>query len=109
MQMTESEEQAKILLMRVKEESENAGLKLYIKTKIVASGPITSWQIEGGKAESVADFIFPGSKITADNDHSHEVKKTLAPWKKSCEKARQHISCKTNFFGTRSIRIRVCI
>ena len=63
MQMIESEEEVKILLMRVKEESEKAGLKLNTKkTKIVASGPITSWQIDGRKAEAVANFIFPGSK-----------------------------------------------
>ena len=67
--MTESEEELKSLLMRVKEESEKAGLKLNIqKTKIMASSPITSWQIEGGKVETVTDFIFLGSKITADGD-----------------------------------------
>ena len=65
--MAESEEELKSLLMKVKEESEKVGLKLNIqKTKIMASGPITSWQIDGGKAETVADFIFLGSKITAD-------------------------------------------
>ena len=69
--------------MKVKEESENAGLKLNIqKTKIMASGPITSWQIYGEKMETVRDFILLGSKITADGDCSHEIK-TLAPWKKS--------------------------
>ena len=67
--MTESEEELKSLLMRVKEESEKAGLKLNIqKTKLMASSPITSWQIEGGKVETVTDFIFLGSKITADGD-----------------------------------------
>ena len=67
--MTESEEELKSLLMRVKEESEKAGLKLNIqKTKIMASSPITSWQIEGGKVETVTDFIFLGSRITADGD-----------------------------------------
>ena len=67
--MAESEEELKSLLMRVKEESEKASLKLNIqKTKIVASSPITSWQIEGGKVETVTDFIFLGSKITADGD-----------------------------------------
>ena len=67
--MTESEEELKSLLMRVKEESEKASLKLNIqKTKIVASSPITSWQIEGGKVETVTAFIFLGSKITADGD-----------------------------------------
>ena len=69
----------------VKEESEKVGLKLnMIKTKIMASGAITSWQIEGEKVETVTDFIFLGSKITADNDCSHEIK-TLAPWKESYE------------------------
>ena len=67
--MAESEEELKSLLMRVKEESEKAGLKLNIqKAKIMASGPITSWQIEGGKVEAVRDFLFLGSKITADGD-----------------------------------------
>ena len=76
--MAESEEELKSLLMRVKEESEKAGLKLNIqKTKIMASGPITSWQIEGGKVETVTDFIFFGSKITADCDCSHEIKRCL--------------------------------
>ena len=64
--------------MKVKEENEKVGLKLNIqKTKIVASGPITSWQIDGGKVETVADFIFFGSKVTADSDCSHEIKKRL--------------------------------
>ena len=77
--------------MMVKEESEKTDLKLNIqKTKIMASGPITSWQIEGQKVEAVTDFIFSGSKITADCDCSHEIKR-LAPWKKSFEKPRQYI------------------
>ena len=72
--MAESEEELKSLLMRVKAESEKAGLKLNIqKTKIMASSPITSWQIEGEKVEAVTDFIFLGSKITADGDHNHEI------------------------------------
>ena len=75
--MAESEE-LKSLLMKVKEESEKAGLKLNIqKTKIMASGPITSWRIDGETAETVADFIFLGSKITADGDCSHEIKRRL--------------------------------
>ena len=74
--MAESEEELKSLLMKVKEESEKAGLKLNIqKTKIMASGPITSWQIDGDTVESVADFIFLGSKITADGDCSHEIER----------------------------------
>ena len=75
--MAESEE-LKSILMKVKEESEKAGLKLNIqKTKIIASGPITSWQIDGETMETVGDFIFLGSKITADGDWSHEIKRRL--------------------------------
>ena len=74
----ESEEELKSLLMKVKEESENVGLKLNIqKTKIMASSPITSWQIDGETKETVGDFIFLGSKITADGDCSHEIKRCL--------------------------------
>ena len=74
--MAESEEELKSFLKKVKEESEKAGLKLSIhKTKIMASGPITSWQIDGEIMEIVADFIFGGSKITADGDCSHEIKR----------------------------------
>ena len=76
--MAESEEELKSLLMRVKEESEKAGLKLNIqKMKIMASSPITSWQIDGEKLETVTDFIFLGSKITVDGDYSHEIKRCL--------------------------------
>ena len=76
--MAESEEELKSLLRKVKEESEKVGLKLNIqKTKIIASGPITSWQIDGKTVETVADFIFLGSKITADSDCSHEFKRCL--------------------------------
>ena len=76
--MAESKEELKNLLMRVKEESEKAGLKLNVqKTKIVASGLITSWQIDGETMETVTDFIFLGSKITADGDCSHEIKRCL--------------------------------
>ena len=76
--MAEIEEELKSLLMKVKEESENVGLKLNIqKTKIMASGPITSWQIDGESKETVRDFIFLGSKITADGDCSHEIKRCL--------------------------------
>ena len=82
--MAESEEELKSLLMKVKEESEKAGLKLNIqKTKIMASGPIISWQIDRETVETVSDFIFLGSKITADGDCSHEIKRhLLIPWKK---------------------------
>ena len=76
--MAESEEELKSLLMKVKEESEKVGLKLNIqKTKIMASGPITSWQIDGETVETVSDFIFLGSKITADGDCSHAIKRCL--------------------------------
>ena len=76
--MAESEEELKSLLMKVKKESEKAGLKLSIqKTKIMASSPITSWQIDGETVETVTDFLFLGSKITADGDCSHEIKRHL--------------------------------
>ena len=82
--MAESEEELKSLLMKVKEESEKAGLKLDIhKTKIMASGPITSWQIDGQTMETVTDFIFLGYKITADGDCSHEIKRHLVLGKKA--------------------------
>ena len=81
--MAESEEELKSLLMKVKEESEKVCLKLNIqKTKIMTSGPITSWQIDGQTVETVADFILGGSKITAGGECSHEIK-TLTPWKES--------------------------
>ena len=77
--------------MTVKKESEKAGLKLNIqKTKIMAYGPITPWKIDGETMQTVTDFIFLGSKITADSDCSHEIK-MLAPWKKSCDKPRQQM------------------
>ena len=76
--MAESEEEIKSLLMKVREESEKVGLKLNIqKTKIMASGPITSWEMDGETVETVSDFIFLGSKITADGDCSHEIKRLL--------------------------------
>ena len=76
--MAESEKELKSLLMKMKEESEKVGLKLNIQqTKIMASGPITSWQIDGETVETVSDFIFWGSKITADSDCSHEIKRRL--------------------------------
>ena len=76
--MAESEEELKSLLMKVKEESEKVGLNLNIqKTRIMASGPITSWEIDGETVETVSDFIFSGSKITADGDCSHEIKRRL--------------------------------
>ena len=89
--------------MKVKKESEKAGLKVNIqKTKIMTSGPITSWQIEGGKVEAMTDFIFLGSKITADCDCSHEIK-TLGPWKGSYDKPRQHIKKQRNHFADKGL------
>ena len=87
--MAESEEELKSLLMKVKEESEEVGLKLNIqKTKFMASGPITLWQIDGEQVETVTDFILGGSKMTADGDCSHEIKRHLTPWKKSYDQPR---------------------
>ena len=84
--------------MRVKEESEKVGLKLNIqKTRIMASGTMTSWQIDGKTMETVRDFIFLGSKITTDGDCSHEIK-TIAPWKESYKKPRQHIKKQRHYF-----------
>ena len=91
-------------MMKVKEESEKVGLKLNIqKTKIMASGLITSWQRDGETVERVVDFIFGGSKITADVDCSHEVKKTLAPWKKSYDQPRQHIQKQRHYFANKGL------
>ena len=99
--MAESEEELKSLLMKVKEESEKVGLKLNIqKTKIMAYGPITSRQIDGETMETVTDFILRGSKITADDECSHEVK-ILAPWKKSYDKLRQHIEKQRHYFANK--------
>ena len=86
--------------MKVKEESE-VGIKLNIqKTKIMASGPITSWQIDG---ETVADFVFLGSKITADGDYSREIKKTLTHWKESYDQPRQHIKKQRHYFANKGL------
>ena len=85
--------------MKVKEESEKVGLKLNIqKTNIIASGPITSWQID---VETVTDFIWGGSKMTADGDSSHEIKRPLAPWKKSYDQPSQNIKKQTNYFANK--------
>ena len=99
--MAESKKELKsLLMMKVKEESEKVGLKLNIqKTKIMASGPITSWQIGGETMETVTDFIFLGSKITADGDCSHEIK-TLAPWK-NYDKPRQHIKKQRHYLANK--------
>ena len=102
--MAESEEDLKSLLMKVKEEREKAGLKLNIqKAKIMASSLITSWQIDGKIMETVRDFIFLGSEITADGDCSHEIKKTLAPWKKSYDQPRQHIKKRRHYFANKDL------
>ena len=99
--MAESEEELNSLLMKVKEESEKVGLKLNIqKTKIMASGPITSQQVDGG---TVSDFIFLGSKITADGDCSHEIKNMLTPWKESYDQPRQHIQKQRHYFAKKGL------
>ena len=99
--MAESEEELKNLLMKVKEESEKAGLKLNIqKTKIMASSPTTSWQIGGETMETVKDFIFLGSKITADGDCSHEIKRRLLLERKVLtESSIQHIKKQRHYFA----------
>ena len=100
--MAESEEELKSLLRKVKEESEKAGLQLNIqKTKIMESGPITSWQTDGEMVETVRDFIFLGSKITAVGDCSHEIKKTLTPWKESYDQPKQHIKKQRHQFANK--------
>ena len=103
--MAESEEELKSLLMKVKEESEKAGLKLNIqKTKIMASCPIASWQIAGEALEIVTNFILGCSKITADGDRSHEIKK-LAPWKKSYILGRKAITNLDSILKSRDITL----
>ena len=99
--MAESEEELKSLLMKVKEESEKAGLKLSIqKTKIMGSGPITSWQIDGETMETVTDFIFLGSKITADGDCTHEIKRPLLLGRKAIKK---HIKKQRHCFADKGL------
>ena len=101
--MAESEEEQKSLLMKVKEESEKAGLKVNIqKTKTMASGPITSWQIDGETMEIVTDIIFLGSKITADDDAAMRLK-ILAPWKKSYDQPRQHMKKQRQYFVNKGL------
>ena len=98
--MAESEEELKSLLMKVKEESGKVGLKHNIqKTKIMASGPITSWQIDGETVERVADFILGGSKITADGDCSHEIKRCLLLGRKP----KQHIKKQRHYFANKGL------
>ena len=101
--MAESEEELKSLLMKVKEESEKARLKLNIqKMKIMASSPITSWPNIWGNSETVTDFIVLGSKITADGDCSHEIKR-LAPWNKSYDKPRWHINKQRHYLANKGL------
>ena len=97
--MAESEEKPKNLLMKVREESEKVGLKLNIqKTKIMVSGPITSWHIDGETTETVTDFIFLGFKITADGDSSHKIKRCSLEGK-LCDKPRQHVKKQRHHFA----------
>ena len=101
--MAESEEELKSFLMKVKEESEKVGLKLSIqKTKIKVSCPITSWQIDGETMETARDFVFQGSKITADGDCSHEIK-ILTPWKKNYGQPRQQIKEQRHDFADKGL------
>ena len=100
--MGESEEELTSLLMKVKEESEKADLKLnFQKTKIMVSGPITSWQIDRETMETVTDLIFLGSKITADGDCSHEIKRHLLLGKRAMTKPRQHIKKQRCYFANK--------
>ena len=102
--MAKSEEELKSLLMKVKEESEKAGLKLNIqKTKIMATSPITSWQLDGETMETVTDFILGGSKITADGDCSHEIKRGLLLGKKSYDQLRQHAKKQRHYFAKKGL------
>ena len=98
--MAESEEELKSLLMKLKEESRKAGLKINIqKMKIMTSSPITSWQIDGEIMKTVRNLIFLGSKITADGDCSHGIKKMLTSWKKSYDKPRQCVKKQRHYFA----------
>ena len=93
--------------MKVKEESEKVGLKLNIqKSKIMASGPTTSWEIDGETVKTVSDFIFLGSKITADGDCSHEIK-MLTPWKESYDQTGQHIKKQRHYFANKVIVVAI--
>ena len=114
--MAESEEELKSLLIKVKEESEKAGLKLNIKkTKIMASGPITSWQTDGENVEAVSDFIFLGSKINADSDCSHKIKRCLLLRRKamtnldSVLKSRYHITAKVHIVEAMVFPVVMCV
>ena len=102
--MAENEEELKSLLMKVKEESEKVGLKLNIqKTKIMASGPITSWEIDGEPVETVSDFIFLGCKITADGDCSHEIKRHFLLGRKTMTNLNSILKSRDNTCQQRSV------
>ena len=102
--MAENEEELKSLLMKVKEESEKVGLKLNIqKTKIMASGPSTSWELDGETVETVSDFIFLGSKITADGDCSHEIKRCLLLGRKAMTNLDSTLKTETLLCQQRSV------
>ena len=107
--MTENEEELKRLLMKVKEESEKVGLKLNVqKTKIMASCPITSWQIDGKTVETVSTFILWGCKITADGDCSHEIKRCLLLGR-SYDQPRQHIKKQRHYFANKSPLVKAMV
>ena len=96
--------------MKVQEESEEVGLKLTIqKTKIMASGPIISWQIDGETVETMSDFIFGGSKITEDGDYSYEIKRHLLPGKKSYDQPRQHIKKQRHYFANKICLVKAMV
>ena len=108
--MAESEEELKSLLMNVKEESEKVGLKLNIqKTKIMVSGPITSWQIDGETVETVSDFILGCSKITADGDFSHEIKRCLLLGRKVMTNPRQHVKKQRHSLPTKVCLVKAMV
>ena len=97
-------------MIKVKEESEKVGLKLNIqKTKIMKSGPITLWQIDGERVETVAEFIFLGPQITADGDCSHEIKRCFARWKKSYDQTRQHIKKQRHILPTKVCLVKAVV
>ena len=107
--MAESEEELMSLLIKVKEESEKVGLKLNIqKTKIMASGPITSWKIDGETMEIVRDFIFLGSQITADGDCSHKIKRCLFLGRKAMTNLDKHIKKQRHYFATQGLSSQCC-
>ena len=105
--VAESEDELKSLLMKVKEESKEVSLQLNIqKSQVMASGPMTSWQIDEETMETVTDFIFLGSKITADGDGSHEIKKTFTPWKKNYDHPKQHLKKQRHYFANKGLFIQ---